>query len=288
MKCKVFLLIASLTVLLTTSCTTSCDNNKRKCHYEDYGLNCPVKSIKVTTYEAKSKFGDVVKDDLAQDGHYQATFNAVGNLEAFYSYDDNGDLVSVEKYKYDKDENVVEFSTYDNEGALMYSLQFEYVDDKISSYVQKSYWNDEEERRTYNHKWDGGYIVETDLLVNGELFSKTKNTNTSKNKREWVLYDKNGEEISRGYEEYNDFGGIVKHDDGNLHFEVQWNNKNLPIHLKNAHLHNNTMISWNGNEEGCEYYVEYEYDRKGNWIKQTVYEDEIKKPLTISERIITY
>ena len=34
--------------------------------------------------------------------------------------------------------------------------------------------------------------------------------------------------------------------------------------------------------------IKYEYDKKGNWIKQIIYEGEVKEPVTISERTIVY
>ena len=81
---------------------------------------------------------------------------------------------------------------------------------------------------------------------------------------------------------------MVSRNEGELHIIVEWNDKKLPIFLKNAHLSNNTIISLYSTGEENTYYVEYEYDKKGNWIKQVVYEGEIKTPLTISERVIQY
>lgn len=283
MKCKVCPLIVSLIVLWASSC-----NSKVFYDYERYGLNCPVKSVKVTTYKAESKFGDIVKDVLAWDGHYLVKFNTIGNLEEISWFDHEGTLYSVDQYKYNDNNKIVEIASYNYEGALEYRVIYEYVDDKIRSYISTSFWNNIERKRTFNHKWDGEYIIETDELVNGELESKTKYTNPCKNSREWVEYDKDGKEVLRGYEEYDDCRRIIKRNEGDLHIEVQWNEKNLPTHLKNARLYMNTIISWSDSGNDGEYYVEYEYDKKGNWIKQIVYEGKIKNPQTISERIITY
>ena len=57
----------------------------------------------------------------------------------------------------------------------------------------------------------------------------------------------------------------------------------------NAFLYRNTMVSWYV-EESPEYEIEYEYDNKGNWIKQIVYEcdGDFRNPVTISERELFY
>ena len=107
MKCKVYPLIVSLIVLLASSC-----NSKASYDYEEYGLNCPVKSVKVTTYNAESKFGDVVKGRLASDGHYLAKFNAIGNLEEISWFDDDGNLNSREICKYNDNNQLIENSVY--------------------------------------------------------------------------------------------------------------------------------------------------------------------------------
>lgn len=270
-------------MILLSSCT-----NKQTYDYEYYGLNCPVKSVKVITYEAESKFGEIVKGDLEWHGHYLAIFSDVGNLESISNYDDDGELISVDKYKYDEDNKVTVISSYDNNGDLIDQIMYTYNEDLIESFTQKSYWNDKEEIREYKHKWHGEQLVETMIIENGELSTIIKYTSNSKNNSKWITYDKNGKEISRGDEAYNEYGQMVSRNEGELHIIVEWNDKKLPTFLKNAHLSNNTIISWYRTGEENTYYVEYEYDKKGNWIKQVVYEGEIKTPLTISERVIQY
>ena len=251
-------------------------------------MNCPVKSVKVTTYEAESKFGEIVKGDLDWEGHYLAIFNSIGNLESISSFDDDGELTGVGKYKYDKDNKVIETTFYDEDGNIVYKVTYTYINDHIESFIRKSYWNDKEEIYEYKHKWDGEQLLETMQISNGELSSMTKYKKIDKNSSEWITYDKDGKEISRGDDTVDDCGRLVGRNEGDLCIEVKWNSKNLPTYLKNAHLSNNTTISWYSTGEENTYYVEYEYDKKGNWIRQIIYEGEIKKPLTISERIITY
>ena len=270
-------------MLVFSSCTCT---NKQTYDYESYGLNCPVKSVKVNTYEAESKFGEIVKGDLARDWHYLATFNEVGNLESITDYDDDGDLSLVTKYKYNVNNQIAEVSYYSDDGDLIQQIICAYDNNQITSKIYKTYWNDEEEITELRQKWNGEQLVERISIKNGELQAIVKYPEHNKNYAEWVEYDKDGKEISRGDETFDNNGRVVCGNYGELHMETQWDDKNLPTFLKNANLYYNTVVSPSLSKSI--YYVEYEYDKKGNWIKQVVYEGEHKKPLTISERVITY
>lgn len=70
--------------------------------------------------------------------------------------------------------------------------------------------------------------------------------------------------------------------------EVKYNDKNLPIYLKGGILSYNTDPGLSSYFDDGEQYMEYEYDDKGNWVRQTVYVGEMKEPYQISERTIVY
>lgn len=70
--------------------------------------------------------------------------------------------------------------------------------------------------------------------------------------------------------------------------EIRYNEKNLPVYVKGGDFYYNTGVVLVSMYENNVYYIEYEYDEKGNWIKQIVYEGEMKKPYTISDRTIVY
>ena len=301
---------AGLLITLTAFLLIGCNDNKRTYHYEEYGLNHPVKSVKVTSYEAESKFGEIIKGDLTRDGHYVATFNSVGNLESVSTFDDNGDLNNVKKYtydnnnnviaihefdkdgdlleveknKYDEDNNVVELSIFANNGDLKFIYISEYSKGKQVSYTTSSDWFEEDDTHT-TYKWDGKHIIEEDSFRNGELYSKRKFTHTSKNCLDWIVYDANGAEVSRGHRVLDNRGRIVEQNDS----KVEFNDKNLPVYLKNVFTLNNPDLIWyfHDNDER-ELYIRYEYDKKGNWVKRVIYEGGIMRPSVISERTIIY
>ena len=266
-------------ILFLSSCF-----NDRSYSYHEYGLDRPVKSVEVKTYKANSKFGEVVKDDITET--YSVEFNSVGNALKHTDFNANGDIASVLKCRYDDNDNLVENSVYDSEGDLMIRLVNDYEGNKVVksttvlTYMESVYITD--------FKYNGDYVEEETCYIDGELSSKLKYTRNDKSGREWIRYSADGEEESRGVMELNKDGKITKYSIGDDKVcEMVWNEKKLPCYLRRAELYNNTMFSFDL-EEDREFYVEYEYDKKGNWIKQIVFEGENKIPVSISERVIEY
>ncbi len=295
-----YILLLALSVMLY-----GCSGDSSKTHYsyEEYGLNCPVKSVRVLTYEAKSKFGEVTKGDLSWSGNYMAQFNEVGNIKELSTYNAIGDLNDVTKFKYNDNNQLVENAMYNSDGELEYQLSIEYDDDHIIRTTNRNYWSGGEEVHIWTNLWDGDKIKEQCGIMNGELTSKTIYHVAEDYRSEWTTYNIDSEhhsdKVYSGYEIYNEEGQITNYcytegekvlKDGPYDFcmEVRYNEHNLPIYLKNASLTNNTIIVWHTEGEEVEYYVEYKYDSKGNWIEQIVYEGFAKKPVSISEREINY
>lgn len=264
----------------------SCGNDKTY-SYHEYGLNRPVKSIKVTTYKADSKFGEVVKGDLEWKGHYLAEFNSIGNIISLTEYDINGDLDEVSKYKYNEDHNVTDVSEYDEDGKLQYNQSLEYKGILLAK-VTSTFKYSTEEVYVNEIFRDGEIVIKETAYHNGELISVIKYSKYDKTGAEWVRYDKDGKEQNRGSSILNEDGKITRYNlNDKDYYEVTWNEKGLPVYLKNAELYNSSYVSYDYGDESI-FYIEYEYDNKGNWIKQTVFEGELKIPVNISERVIVY
>ena len=149
-------------------------------------------------------------------------------------------------------------------------------------------YSDEDNVYGTDIKREGNTIKEKITHLNGELSSIVKYSKYDKTGAEWTQYDKDGKEKGKGSSILNKDGKVSRYNINEKEFyEVNWNEKVLPSYLKNAELYNNSFISYdNGNESIL--YIEYEYDKKGNWIKQIIYEGEVKEPVTISERTIVY
>ncbi len=276
---KILLLALSSLIVL------SCGNDKRY-PYQEYGLNSPVKSIKVTTYEADSKFGEVVKGDLKWDGHYLAEFNNIGNIISLTEYDGDGDIDGVIKYKYNNDDNVIDVSEYDEDGELDYNKLLEYNGSLLSKVTSIYKYSKADDVYVTDIFYDGETIVKETIYYNGELMSVVKYSKYDEAGAEWISYDKDGKEKNRGSSIFNEDNREFRYNISDKeYYEVTSNEKGLPVYLKNAELYNNTFVSYC---KGAVFYIEYEYDKKGNWIKQTVLEGELKNPVAISERVIVY
>ena len=274
-------------ILVIALSLTSCNNNSDKTfEYELYGLNSPVKSINVTTYEAEFKFGEITKGDLEYDGHYLAEFNDVGNITKVTTFDDDGELDNISKYKYNENGNLIENAMYYKNGDLLFQINYEYDDKYIikTKSIQSSYTKEQTKRIT-NIIRDGKRIIEENIIENDSIISKIKYQRYDDKGCEWIMYNELGDEISKGLREWNKKQQIIKMCINEECIEIVYNDKNLPIYLKNAKPYMNTFFSYPSNNIDN---IEYEYDKKGNWIKQLVYEGENEIPYTISERVIIY
>ena len=282
--------IISICALLCATILTSCNSNENTINYKDFGLNTPVQSIKVTIYEAGSKFGEVIQGNLINDGHYTVNFNDEGYPIKLTNYDDDGDITEVTKYDYDKDNHLVKTTSYDEVGGMTYEFKNNYDGDIITSSTTTTYWGGIPEMRTTKYTYDGDVLIEERTYEDGELLSvykyidyKRKGANWDSS---WVAYDAEGEEQAKGFNKLNDAGKIAECKYGEMHYKVKWNDDNLPIRTKNAVSFLNGVAFYYS--EGADYTFEYEFDDKGNWIKQTIFVGEDREPAYIAIRKIRY
>jgi hypothetical protein len=73
---------------------------------------------------------------------------------------------------------------------------------------------------------------------------------------------------------------------GDTKIKIEYNEKGLISHTFNATAR--TTNNWWVNDDNTDIYYEYEYDKKGNWIKRISYSDPSKQPKDIIERVIVY
>ena len=302
----VMLFVASFAM----SCGSSAENkkDKKKLSYEQYELNRPVKSIDVRTYEASSKFGEVIKGDPTY-GNYLAEFDKAGNLIRKTEYFSDGDVYLVHMYKYDEQNNQIEEMSYSWEGELTALLKYEYNDaGKMVKYFRydedgnvdffgENEYEDEylvrsrsvrydEDGATDEEEWvfnrDGKMLLESSWYMNGKLVNVYKFSKFEENcVVEGVEYDADGVKLKEFYEESDEHGVklIKSHDftDGSeSEYRVKRNDRGHIVYI------------YDSQEEHKETYYEYEYDSKGNWTKQVKLEGVMKKPVEIIEREIKY
>ena len=89
---KKYLFLLSLLII-------SCNDNKTT-DLDFNQLNGNVASVKISTYEADSKFGEIVKGDLEYNGVSIIEFNESGYITSTSVFERNGELYSKSKYFY--------------------------------------------------------------------------------------------------------------------------------------------------------------------------------------------
>lgn len=258
--------------------------------YREYGLNQPVKSVRMTEYDASSKFGEVVKGECRRvDVH---DFNEDGFVAVSTRHDRYGDMRSVYKYRYNEGGKSLGWSYYDSDGAEVRRGDLEYEGGNLSKVTVRSGHTGNVDFMT-KYEYNEGVLEATRRYDrDGELVHVRKYSKHDKTGCAWVEYDESGNEDSRGEEQLDKNGRIVKSTEGCRSFEVVWNEKGLPEVVKNG-TWDCESLSRDGfryaySDNDRTYYYEYEYDKKGNWIKVTEYLGEFKKPIHVVEREITY
>lgn len=296
MKSHQFLVGAML--FLSLGCTTQSNHSLTKitADYQKYGLSKTVKSVKVLSYSVIEKFGDYEKGELLDNENYILYFDESGNLSESSSFSKTGKLTFKTVYKY-RDGISIGSINYSSNGEISTEIQTEYDGDILLSrtiidpdaHELKKYGIDNPTNQKFDFSNDGKRItgfVRTDDGVKKEQYIYKWNGNTV----DITSHDLNGTPTGHHRtEEYDDLNRQIKliYENG-ITCEVKYNDKGLPVYLKNAHITKGTVIFDPYNKTEKISHLTYKYDKKGNWIERVEYDGEIKKPISISEQTIKY
>jgi hypothetical protein len=184
----------------------SCTSNnaiESELFYKSFGLNKTIQSVKVTTYEAKAKFDEVVKGNPLTDlesENYIATFNNDEFVKEM-NYFDNEDeeIYSKYIYSYDDKHRVIELKGYDADGKITHKRHNTYGDEEYTM-VDLFYFNEKESENKTVYQLDGNYEREWKCYADGELQSMGRNEYNSGKISKKTTFDKDGK-VSR-YIEY--------------------------------------------------------------------------------------
>lgn len=262
-------------ILMFSALLMSCSSKKndledKKNDLEELNLKGKIWKLKETTFEGEEKFGKYQIGDKRYYGHQLLVFNEDGNLIESQNLDENGIIERISKYTYDKDGNCIEITSYED-------------DDVIQKQV---------------------YKVENNQIVAGQVFDEGGKL-TKKHQ-----YDYSGADIS---------GGKVFNSDGSLSltFQNELSGGLLTKQIVKDSLDEIKSISiYKRNKEGdvithkfkhinditvYSFSFQYDYDEKGNWLRQyqfdtgdkindiivrnIVYYDESKTPKTDNDFI---
>lgn len=280
---KILTMVAA--VVLLAGCGKS---GKEVPAYDQMGLNCKVQSILVTTYEAESRFGEVVKGDVDEWGTgeiYKAEFDANGNLVAWTDFYSDGEIFTKSVYIYNANGQKTEVVNYDDDGEVWDKEVYTYNDQgkeltrvrydrhgTLRSRAEYVYHGEEVECVTYDPETEScisRLIQQYDQ--DGKLVSE--------------VYSRGDKIIAKRSFVYDEQGRMIRQEAGSNVYTIEYNEHGLPRKSVNCFY---GTSGWYESSANATYVYEYVYDQKGNWFTRTVYEGEAMIPLYIVEREINY
>lgn len=274
-------------------CTTNTSQGSKECEKTDtvtndcakFGLSQNVQSVKVLTYKAKENFDKFEKGELEEKGHYCAVFDKNGCLSEISSFYSTGKQISKTRYEYKDDKRYKEMFYY--EGKLSSTKIYEYDGKHMRS---KSDVDNDQDNETmkFEYIYNGEDMTEF-VRYENDVKKAIFKCKVIDNQTEIIEYDLNGKPAGHHrIEEYDECGRLTKMTYEGITCEAKYNEKGLPIYLKNFDIRNDGTVNMSLYLKNEIHTYEYEYDEKGNWIKRVKYEGEKIRPISISEQMIVY
>ena len=298
----------------------------KKTDWESNGLRGKVKEFKRATYSVTGSSGTVTKDKRLDDRHavfnkkgnyiiitdHRYTDNKI-RLTEILQYEDNGNCVASTYnadgnflwkiiYEYDKGE----MSRYDSKGDL--SRKFVSTYDDNGNWIEESDYDGDGSlnEKTVLKYDDNGYCIETNVYDgDGTLSQKTTQKRDNRgNCIEASNYDADGNFVGKGIFKYDDNNHCIEdatYDaDGNLSYTLVYKYDDNGNKLEDSRYDGRRFFfkyddKGNRVEERIHApdgslskitVFRYNFDRKGNWVVKTTYENDI--PKEIEERSIKY
>uniref|UniRef100_UPI0040290578 hypothetical protein n=1 Tax=Candidatus Cryptobacteroides bacterium TaxID=3085639 RepID=UPI0040290578 len=268
-------------LLVTLFATIGCSNNKEYNYGIEY-MHGNVKSVDLSVFEAKSKFGEVIEDEYIYNEFY--SFNAHHQIEQIRMIEDElKDSPSlVLKFKYGKDNNLHTLNVYNSDGEIDRINEFQYSNGKIKKCDSYECYNDERDKYgTLNFSYSQNQMI-VEMIYDHDKYT-------------YII-------------DYNDKGRTIR-----ITLKGNGSNKNRAIKIERD-KDENILKTTNIREElisldhvqlllvltmepslGLEYIeaeniylYEYEFDEHHNWIKRIVYENDKEHPQYIYKRSIEY
>jgi hypothetical protein len=250
-------------------------------------LNGKVKSIKEISYKAKDDFGEIKKGVRARRDFwkedYIIVFNNKGNKIEEKKYSTDGGLKEKIIYKYNGNTNKTEERYYKQNGSLDYKLSYKYEENILT----------EINRVDPNDKLV--YKIKLKYDSNNNLQEKTRVSDKGRPIFKYIYYyNKKGYKIkAKAYNYYNNkklywIRTYDYNERGDL-IEKKEYDENKELTSKTIFKYNdkgNIKKEYKPNDNQDHWSYSYKYDKNENWIRKTIYNNEI--PQYIVERTIEY
>ncbi len=283
MRTKLFAIAAALLLAGCSAATTDPD------YIGD------IATITINCFAAEEKFGEIQPSELRFVTVIE--MNDMGKPATTTRYDDNGNVDWVAKYTYNDEGQISTVNEYNSHGDLISVISYihdgKFIKEQTYQPVHAEH-TIKNEYRNYHTEYDnnGEYITEMRSYKSGELQHTTKIVKEGTTLR-YTHYDAAGTQTNLETRFCNDKEQVVKIDSQTEGIsEYTYNDHDLQERAVNTfflagNADRTTNICCGGD---ATYVSTYEYDRQGNWITRTVYEElgAIRSPKFIYTRTITY
>jgi hypothetical protein len=285
---KVFIGLFTV-IFILFSCTghkVKTNNHENKNSLSKMGLVGKVKTLTETKYKAVDAAGEIRKGDTIS--KYITLFNEKGNTVEISVQESHKPL---KKYidKYDNKGNMIEEDTYNSEGKLQGKSTYKY-DDKGKNIENSVYDSISRLLNRYTSKFDKKgemierYVYNSDTIsyVYKDIFKYDEYGN----RIEYITYNPDNSLFSKDINKFDDDGNCIElstyDPDGSLFSKESYK------YNENRNTTENISYSYSKTRDVLvsKTTYKYKYDKTGNWIKVTEFEDGIAKDIT--EREITY
>lgn len=296
--------------------------DKPKSDLAQKNLKGKIKSLIETRFNTVEKFGEPQKGSLIDKNSHK--YNLTGNEIEFVTYGSDGKIESNHTTKYDNKGNKIEVKDYDMPLESNETITYKYdsknnLIEEVSSNDKKTVYKYNSQNRlidksefnkyingfklvgkdTYKYDEKGNQIEFNSYNGDGSLRSKTltKYDNTN-NTKEWDSYSSDGTLNSKSLNKYDEKSNLLEirsyNFKGNLDniSTMKYNEFGIMIEM-NTGLEYKEFYKYDNNGNEIEYsaggnkkFYQYTFDKMGNWIKQTEFEN--NKPTLLIERIIEY
>jgi hypothetical protein len=241
--------------ILILTIFASC-NSKRN-DLNELNLKGDIWKIQETSYEGEEKFGEYVVGDKNYWGHSYYEYNRAGNKTESIRLDDDGEIISVSKYSYDKDDNCITIETFE--------------DDELT---QKQI-----------NTIDKNKITEVKVFdEHGELSSVYRYTYSGRDISGGSILDKSGEIVNTFINELNK--GLIE-----LQIVKDSIGEIIRLSTFNRNKEGDVIVGltkYPKDTSEFNYSSSYDYDEKRNWIKQYLFDEDGKIEDIIVRNIVYY
>ncbi len=258
-----------------------------KTSWEKESLNGAVKRQVARVYQLSGSVRTPQKENLVE--KEIATYNSKGYKTGGRLFNDETNLVSLFTYKYDENNNEIEYTSSDKD----YELEERYT----SVYDQDGNLID---MRIYNRKGNLKYRWAYQYNAKGELIKKVKydrhseqvfkrNIQNYSDRKITTTYDPEGNLLAKVVRLYDDHEREIQktlmNSEGNI------DRKSIKVYNDRGFLISDEDINYL-RDQHIKMTMEYELDKKGNWIQMLSIVEDMKSnkkvPLRIIEREIVY